>query len=192
MEHSHRFLFGIVGVIVILIMTPVMVQADVPQLINFQGKLIEDDVAVTGFRSMTFSLWGSDTGGSPASAVWSETQTSVEIIEGIYNVQLGSVSSLPSDLYTLHQLYLQIDIIHPTEGSQRLSPLLELTSTVFALKAGDADRIISKYQITNSRLQINHKSQSSNYKQTACTNYQLFVFDILVIDIWSLFVIWDL
>jgi len=126
---------------VVLIMTPIMVHAGVPQKINFQGKLIEDDVVVAGFRSMTFSLWDSDTGGPPTSAIWSETQTSVEIIEGIYNVLLGSVNLLPSDLYTYSQLYLQIDIVHPTEGSQRLSPLLELTSTVFALKAGDADML---------------------------------------------------
>ena len=141
MENSHKFLISIIGGILILIITPAMAYAGVPQKINFQGKLIEDDAAVTGFRSMTFSLWDSDTGGSPASAIWSENQTSVEIIEGIYNLILGSVTSLPSDLYTYDRLYLQIDIVHPSEGSQRLSPLLEFTSTVFALKAGDADML---------------------------------------------------
>jgi hypothetical protein len=141
MEYNQRLLVSTVGVIVLLAMTSFMVHASVPQKINFQGKLIEDDVAVNGFRSMTFSLWGSDTGGAPTSGIWSENQTSVEIIEGIYNVQLGSVDSLPSDLYTYDQLFLQIDIVHPTAGSQRLLPLLEITSTVFALKAGDADML---------------------------------------------------
>ena len=69
MEHNQRYLVSIIGGIVILIMASVMVYAGVPQKINFQGKLIEDDVAVTGFRTMTFSLWASDTGGPPASAI---------------------------------------------------------------------------------------------------------------------------
>ena len=75
MEPIQKQLFGIIGVAIILIITPMMVQAGVPQLLNFQGKLIEDDVAVTGFRSITFYLWDSDTGGSPSSAIWSENQT---------------------------------------------------------------------------------------------------------------------
>ena len=162
MRPIQRCLLSIAGAAIILILVPIMVQADVPQLINFQGKLIEDDLAVTGFRTMTFSLWDSDTGDSPTSGIWSETQLSVEIVEGIYNVQLGSANPIPSDLYTYDQLYLQIDIIHPTEGSRRLSPLLEFTSTVFALKAGDSDLLDGKTANAYAQNVHNHNGSDIN------------------------------
>ena len=136
-----RFLTIIVGVLFLLTMVPLAGYADVPQLINYQGKLLEDGVPVNGFRTMTFSLWETDAGGNPASAIWWETQASVEVVEGIYDVQMGSVTALPTYLSDYDALYLQADIVHPTEGSQRLSPLLELTSTVFAIKAGDAENL---------------------------------------------------
>ena len=138
---ARKFLTIIVGALLLLTMVPLAGHADVPQLINYQGKLIEDGVPVDGFRTMTFSLWETDAGGDPASAIWWETQVSVEVVEGIYDVQMGSVTALPSYLSDYDALYLQVDIVHPTEGSQRLSPLLELTSTVFAIKAGDAENL---------------------------------------------------
>ena len=140
-EKTRRFSTIFVGVLFLLTMVPLVSYAEVPQMINFQGKLVEDGTPLTGYRSMTFSFWDSDTGGDPAIAIWFETQVSVEITDGIYDVQLGSVTDLPSDLSDYDALYLQVDVVHPTEGSQRLEPLLELTSTVFAIKAGDAENL---------------------------------------------------
>ncbi len=115
-----------------------MVYAAVPQYISFQGNLMEDGTAINGDRTMTFSFWDNDIGGAPSSGLWNETQT-VDITDGIYNVELGLVTALPTDLHTNNDLFLQVDIRHPTAGMQRLSPLMPLNSTVFALKAANAD-----------------------------------------------------
>ena len=126
------------GLLFLFVALPLLVYGAVPQYISFQGKLVEDGDAITGDRDITFSIWANDTGGNPASALWFETQ-SVTVTVGIYNVELGSVTTLPGDLYVNDDLFLQLDIVHPTEGTQRLSPLMPFNSHVFALKAANAD-----------------------------------------------------
>lgn len=127
-----------IGLLFLLSIVPAATHAAVPQLINYQGKLMEDGTPLTGFRSMTFSIWDNDTGGDPASGLWNETQ-SVEVTDGIYNVELGLITPLPMELYNYDDLFLQVDILHPTEGLQRLSPLTPFDSTVFAIKAAKAE-----------------------------------------------------
>ena len=66
--------------------------AAVPKTMSYQGYLT--DVAgtpVSGSRSMTFRLYNVADGGSP---LWSETQPAVELVNGIYQVTLGSLSPL--------------------------------------------------------------------------------------------------
>jgi hypothetical protein len=126
------------GLLFLFLFLPLLVYAAVPQYISFQGKLVEDGDAITGDRDITFYIWANDLGGNPASALWSETQA-VTVTKGIYNVELGSVTPLPGDLYENDDLFLQLDIVHPTEGTQRLSPLMPFNSHVFALKAANAD-----------------------------------------------------
>ena len=46
MKPIQKCFFNLLGVAIILIIAPSIVQAGVPQLINFQGKLIEDDVSI--------------------------------------------------------------------------------------------------------------------------------------------------
>ena len=130
--------YGLFSALCLLFIMTVPAQAAVPQFISYQGELMEDGSALSGFRSITFSLWGSDTGGDPSGALWSESQ-SVEVVNGIYNVELGLVSPLPADLYAHDDLFLQVDILHPTLGMQRLSPLMPINSTLFALKAAHAN-----------------------------------------------------
>jgi hypothetical protein len=58
---------------------------------NFQGTLYENGEPVNGDRSMTFAIELNE-------ETWTETQT-VQIIEGLYSVVLGSVTPLPSNLF---------------------------------------------------------------------------------------------
>ena len=141
MIKKKRFWGICITVFILFIVVPLASRAAVPQLINYQGELIEDGSPVNGFRSMTFSLWETASGGTPSSGIWYETQSSVEVTDGIYNVQLGSVTALPTNLSIYDILYLQVNIVHPTYGPQKLEPLLKLTSTVFSIKAGDAENL---------------------------------------------------
>jgi len=131
-----------VGLLLLSVMVPVSSHAGVPRLINYQGELIEDGSPAKGFRTMTFSLWETASGGIPEeSSIWYETQNSVDVTDGIYNVLLGSETSLPEDLSIYANLFLQVNIVHPTHGSQKLVPLLEFTSTAFAINAAKADSV---------------------------------------------------
>ncbi|RED97409.1 tail fiber domain-containing protein [Marinoscillum furvescens] len=59
------------------------------QKIPFQGKLVENNVAVTGTKTFQFSI----------DSTWSETHTDVNVQDGFYAVVLGSINPLPVDLY---------------------------------------------------------------------------------------------
>ena len=63
-----------------------------PNLVSYQGKLEEDGEPFSGEVSMTFSLYESENAGTP---FWNETQN-VTVVDGIFNVLLGSVNELPS------------------------------------------------------------------------------------------------
>lgn len=105
----------------------------VPQLINYQGKLTDSGGnSLNGEFSMTFLIYNDATG---RTTLWNETQ-SVEVIDGIYSVELGSVSAFPADLFDSGSLYLEVII-----GTETLSPRQRLTSTAFSMKAGDADTV---------------------------------------------------
>ena len=127
-----RSLFAVVLVALLTVMVSFPAWA-VPGLINYQGKLTDSGGnALNGTFSMTFRLYNASSGGS---SLWSEIQ-SVQVIDGIYSIELGSVSPLPADLFDSDALYLEVVI-----GSEILSPRQRLTSTAFSMKAGDADTV---------------------------------------------------
>lgn len=111
----------------------------VPGLINYQGKLTDaDGKALSGSYQIGFYLYNAETGGN---VLWSEQQT-VTITDGIYSVKLGStgLSPFPVEIFRNNQLYLEMVIRNPKTGSnETLSPRQQLTSTAFAMRAGDVD-----------------------------------------------------
>ncbi len=125
-------------IICLLILLTAAVCHAVPNRIGFQGQLMEDGANLTGFRTVTFSIWSSDAGGDPADALWYESRT-VEIVDGVYQVHLGDDTPLPAGLYLNAELFMQVDVVHPSLGSQRLAPLTPITSAVFAFQAAHAD-----------------------------------------------------
>jgi hypothetical protein len=124
------------GVVFLMVLITVSAWADVPEVINYQGKLTDSGGnALDGTYSMTFYLYDAETGGS---SLWNETQ-SVNVLAGIYNVKLGAINPLDVSLFTnehIYSLYLEVVV-----GGETLSPRQRLTSTAFSMKAGDADTL---------------------------------------------------
>lgn len=61
--------------------------ADVPTRLNVQGLLLDDaGSAVTGTFAITFSFYAGETGGD---ALWTETQTDVDSMDGLFDTTLG-------------------------------------------------------------------------------------------------------
>lgn len=79
--------------------------AQSPPLLNVQGtlKTVEGTSVPDGMQSLTFALFNQEEGGS---ALWSET-AEINIVRGLYNHNLGSVTPLSSGLFQ-EQLYLGI------------------------------------------------------------------------------------
>ncbi len=118
--------------IILIIMTGITL-AVVPDSINFQGKLTDPDgVAIEGTYSVTFNIYDAAGGGT---LLWSETHGSVAIDHGLFDVILGSVSSLLLDFSA--QYWVEISI-----AGETLTPRLPLTSTPYAQRAAIADSVV--------------------------------------------------
>ncbi|MEN0045501.1 MAG: tail fiber protein [Bacteroidota bacterium] len=64
----------------------------VAQQIPFQGKLLENGTPISGSRNFTLSI-------NQGNINWSETQSNIPVVNGLYNLILGSVTPLPKDLF---------------------------------------------------------------------------------------------
>ncbi len=82
------------------------------------GVAVED-----GTYNVTFKLYSAPTGGS---AIWTETQTSLEVSSGIYSTILGNTTALNIPFNQVY--YLGVTI-----GSSELTPRIQLTSAPYAL-----------------------------------------------------------
>ncbi len=105
----------------------------VPMTINYQGKLTDPNGNIlNGEYRINFSLFNTDTNGT---AFWSEQQT-VTVINGIYNVALGTVNPLIASIFNNENLYLEVGI-----ESETLLPRHKLTSVAFAIRAKEAETV---------------------------------------------------
>jgi len=109
---------------------------EAPRKINFQGKL---NNPTQGPVNLTFAIYRAATGGT---ALWSETQNNVTVLNGIFNVLLGSVTPIPNAVFKNGgDLFLEIRV-----GSTPLSKRVQMASVAYAIKATLADT--ARYAIT--------------------------------------------
>jgi hypothetical protein len=109
----------------------------VPGLISYQGKLTDTSgTPLNGAYSMRFIIYDSINGDDP---LWSEDQ-SVQVTDGIYDVQLGAFTPLGGDNLTDDHNYLEVRIHNGTDW-EVLTPRQRFTSTAFAFKAADAETV---------------------------------------------------
>jgi hypothetical protein len=114
---------------------PAHTDAAINPQINFQGKLTNPDgTNVTdGTYSITFSIYTVSTGGT---AVWTETQSSVAVSSGIFQVSLGSVTALPGSVnFATSALYLGVKVGSDAE----MTPRIQFTAAPYAFNASTAD-----------------------------------------------------
>ena len=109
------------------------VQAAVPQTISYQGNLTNlGGTPISSAVVMTFRLYNVASGGA---ALWTETQLSVNVANGIFNAVLGSVTSLTLPFDVPYWLTVAIN----SDGE--MSPRQPLTASPYALRAATADTI---------------------------------------------------
>ena len=139
---ARRFIF-IISVTGLFVLTVFSVSWAVPRLLNFQGTLVDGNgQALAGFYDMRFAIFDIESGGMP---LWEESRQ-VDVVNGLYGVQLGTVEPLSSDLFETDTLFLEIEIYNPTPPTpawEKFGSRLRLTSTAFAMKAGVAERVLN-------------------------------------------------
>ncbi len=105
-----------------------------PMLLNHQGRVTDGSGApVSGVVPIKFSLFDSSSDGT---LVWSETQPTVTVTDGLYSVALGSVTPLSADIFasppssgtSTTELYLEIEV-----NGQVLSPRMRLVSSPYSI-----------------------------------------------------------
>lgn len=115
-----------------------LAQASVPAVVNYQGRLTTGSgTPVSGPTPMVFRVFDVEIGGTE---LWSETQGSVVVEDGLFNVLLGSANPLTADLFASPPVggappfgdrYLEVEV-----NGEVMSPRTRLISVAYAVGAG--------------------------------------------------------
>jgi hypothetical protein len=110
------------------------VWAQPPQMITYQGLLTDasGSPVADGNYSLTFGIYDAATGGTQ---LWTETQSSVTVQNGLFKVQLGSVSALSLDFDDPYWLEVQVG------GGAAQVPRVQLSSAPYSFMAMDSDQV---------------------------------------------------
>lgn len=107
-------------------------QAAVPQLINYQGRLTDNGVPLSGTHSLKFVIFANEAG---TVALWQETQPAVTVTDGLFQVLLGSVVPIPSSVFSGDTRWLAVSL----NGGPQMTPLKPIVSTAYAYRAAKSD-----------------------------------------------------
>jgi len=129
---SFRALFCLSAVI-LLAGAVSTAQADVPQLINYQGVLLDSGgQPVTTPVNVIFAIWDDPAAGD---SLWSEEQTVSPDANGLFNVLLGSDSPIPDSAFSSADMYLSVKV----DTDPEMTPRQRLASVAYSYRSATAD-----------------------------------------------------
>ncbi|MDB5176262.1 MAG: hypothetical protein JWM81_1120 [Candidatus Saccharibacteria bacterium] len=142
MGKISRWLLGLGALLTLSFLLSAPASAASPTTMSFQGKVVNANGTNVADGNYTF-LFKMYTVSSAGTAVWTETQSSVAVTAGIFQVNLGSSCSFftanacnnntPLDFNTLSSLYLGITFNGDAAGE--MTPRVQLQSVPFAYNA---------------------------------------------------------
>ncbi len=157
--------------------------AAINPLINFQGKLTNPDGTnvTNGSYSVVFSIYNVSSAGS---AIWTETQPTVSVTDGIFQVSLGSVTALPGSVdFNTSPLYLGVKV----NADLEMTPRILFTAAPFAFNSDKLNGLSSAAfgQLTSSQtwtgtntLQPTTNITSAIIKQTSAASPSSDIFNV--------------
>ncbi|HON55844.1 MAG TPA: hypothetical protein PLJ38_02385, partial [bacterium] len=117
--------------------------------ISYQGKLVDDNQRrVNTTAPIVFSIYTTQSGGT---ALWQETHNSVDITNGLFIVELGSIN--PINLKFNEQYYLGVNINNTGELMPRTK--LQAGGYVFRARYSDTAQYLENNAIAEGRMTIN-------------------------------------
>src|SRR6266567_4521566 len=142
------------------LLTPL--RAQVPQLINFQGRLAVDGVNFNGVGQFKFALvhgdgivtfWSND--GSSVSGSEPTEAVPIAVSQGLYEVLLGdatltNMTPISAAIFTHSDVHLRIWFSDGTNGFQQLSPDQRIAAVGYAMMAANvADGIVTSAKLAD-------------------------------------------
>lgn len=132
-------IFSVALLLFVFVLNNSRADAAINSQINFQGKLTNTNGTnvTNGTYSIEFNIYTVSSGGA---AVWTETQGSVSVTDGIFRVSLGSVTSLPGSVnFNSNSLYLGIKV----GADPEMTPRVQFTAAPYAFNSDTLDGIDS-------------------------------------------------
>jgi hypothetical protein len=114
---------------------------DAVNLINYQGRLSDaEGNPVSGSYAINFALVDQGGSGLPGGAPWSETHGSVAVQDGLFSVELGSITAFPTGLFEgpPTDAYGPVRFLQIAVNGETLSPNIRLTSAAWAIGVSSA------------------------------------------------------
>ena len=124
-----------VVVLVILVFAVAAAQAaEVSRLLPVQGRLTQPNgQPQNGTFMIFFEIWDASSGGN---MIWNEDHTSVQVNDGFFQLQLGSLT--PLNISFDRDYWLQISIQKGAQPIETLSPRQQILPGAYALSLGGA------------------------------------------------------
>lgn len=145
---------GLATALLVLFATPALA---VPNLISYQGQLNDQNgVPINATVAFIFSIYDVPAGGT---ALWTEAQ-SISVTNGLFNVQLGAVTPLPSTVFTTTTLYLGVK----AGADSEMTPRQKMVSGAFAHTASQLDKQVSGDGIAREAIWPEHAGRSNTIK----------------------------
>ena len=106
-----------------------LLQAQAPQMFRYQGRILDNDVLVSGNLEFSFKLYDSPTGGS---SLYTDTGT-VTVVDGLYSTMVGDDTSSGGDLgAALNNPAVYLEIV---AGGETLTPRERIVSVPYAMNS---------------------------------------------------------
>jgi hypothetical protein len=132
-EHFMMMLRTLVLIAGLLISITASLMAQVPQYINYQGKLTRTSGATVDTTvQMVFSIYADAV---TSNFLWRETQPYVEVVSSVFNVLLGDATTIPPSVFDGNIRYLGIRVGSDAE----MSPRRPITSAAYAYRSQNTD-----------------------------------------------------
>lgn len=128
-----RFIFSTTALTVAVLALASLAAADVPQMINYQGRLTDGTgTPLDTTVSMVFAIYDDSTGGS---SKWSEPHLSVIVVNGLYSVILGVTLPIDDSVFNQPDRFLGITVGTDPE----LTPRTRLVSLGYSHRVSTID-----------------------------------------------------
>lgn len=151
MSACHRLIVS--GAVLLLALTA-GVQAQVPHLLNYQGRVIVDDLNFDGAADFRFAF----VDGAGTTTYWSNDGTSVAgsepvaavpltVSQGLYSVLLGdtalaNMDAIPTAVFANPEVHLRVWFDDGTNGSLLLTPDQRIAAVGYALRAEEVESVL--------------------------------------------------